>query len=101
MNVVKAHDSEEFRRLDLVSFLSGEGIGVTISSIVSLARTSGDVVLGIGDRAPTLTNGGTAVDYWLEGGTVNTTSVFDLLLRLSNTEEFSAEIRVNVTSSTW
>jgi hypothetical protein len=97
----KADTSEERFKLDFSNFLKNEGTGISVNEIVSFARVSGDVTLGIDARAPVLTDSGTALQFWLEGGTSGTRSLFEIQVRLSNTEEFAAEVQIIVTNANW
>lgn len=96
----KGAASQEYAYLDLERFLLNEGFCVTIATILSFTRVSGDVTLGTGDRAPAIVDGN-KVRYWLEGGTAGTKSVFSVLVELSNTEQFGAEIEIEVRRSSW
>lgn len=84
--------------LDFSRFLA-EMPGVTLSEIVSFTRVYGDVVVGIGARAPALAEGNTVVLFWLSGGTANTWSEFEILVSVSNGARFDKRFRVQVLNS--
>ena len=97
----KGNDQNAPYFLDMTRYLNGEGDGVTLSSIVSATRLSGDVELGTGVYSPSIIKDGTFIKFWVSEGTAGTSSVFEFIFTTAPTGSTDdVQVVFDVTTST-
>jgi hypothetical protein len=84
--------------LQFATFLAGEGTGITITT-VAVTVVSGDAVLGTGTRAPTITDYGTSVLFWVSGGTTRTQTILEFTYTTTAGSTFDMRVLIDVRDS--
>lgn len=80
--------------------LPNEGDGVVIAEIQSVTRVYGDATLGVDTHAPSIVESGTGILLWVSGGTASTSTLFEVIFRLTTGTILDARVEFRICDST-